>query len=340
MRVTSRRDALLALPLLCGAPGVRAQAPKAGPPKRMGVLNAGFEPQMPGPQRPFYLALREKGWILGDNLEVEPAFADGKIERVQGLAEELVRKRVDVILVIGDFASVIAARATRTIPIVFTFVLFPVEQGLIDSFARPGRNVTGRSEFAGVEVTLKRLQLLREAAPNAKRLSWLSGGTSPITVSGAVWDLRPMLEATAKDMGFETRFHDWSALPEIDAIFGDVTAWRAQAVTAGTGWVFDGRQRVAELALRHRLPSAFMFRQVVEAGGLLSYGAVQSQAETANATRQIAGYVDRILRGTPPAELPVERPNRYELVINMKTANALGLTIPQSLLLRADEVIQ
>jgi putative tryptophan/tyrosine transport system substrate-binding protein len=104
--------------------------------------------------------------------------------------------------------------------------------------------------------------------------------------------------------------------------------------------VFDGRQRVAELALRHRLPSAFMFRQVVEAGGLLSYGAVQSQAETANATRQIAGYVDRILRGTQPAEIPVERPNRYELVLNLKTANALGLKIPQSLRLRADEVIQ
>ena len=120
-----------------------------------------------------------------------------------------MRKRVDVITAVGDFAAVIAARATRTIPIVFTFVFFPLEQGLIDSFARPGRNVTGRSDFAGVEVTLKRLQLLREAAPTTKRLSWITGGTSPITVSGAGWDLRPMLEATAKDMGFETRFHDW-----------------------------------------------------------------------------------------------------------------------------------
>lgn len=338
--MTTRRDALLALPLLYPASQARAQAPKAGPPKRLGVLSAGFEPQLPRPQRPFYIALRDMGWILGENLIVEPAFADGKIERVQGLAEELVRKRVDAISAIGDFAAVIAARATRTIPIVFSFVFFPVEQGLIDSFARPGRNVTGRSDFAGVEVTLKRLQLLREAAPTTKRLSWITGGTSPITVSGAGWDLRPMLEATAKDMGFETRFHDWSALQDIDAIFGDVTAWRAQAVTAGIGWAFDGRQRLAELALHHRLPSAFTFRQVVEAGGLLSYGPVQSQAEFAKASRQVAGYVDRILRGTPPADLPVQRPDRYELVLNMKTANALGLTLPQSLLLRADEVIQ
>jgi putative tryptophan/tyrosine transport system substrate-binding protein len=206
--MTTRRDAVMALPLLCATSRIRALAPKAGSPKHLGVLSPGFDPQIPKPQRPIYIALREKGWILGDNLEVEPACADGKIERVQWLAEELVGKRVDVILAFGDFAAVIAARTTRTIPIVFTFVLFPVEQGLIDSFARPGRNVTGRSQFAGVEVTLKRLQLLREAAPNAKRLSWLSGGTSPITVSGAGWDLWPMLEATAKDMGFETQFHD------------------------------------------------------------------------------------------------------------------------------------
>jgi putative ABC transport system substrate-binding protein len=338
--MTTRRDALLALPFLYPASQARAQAPKHSPPKRLGVLSPSFEPQLPRSQRPFYVSLSEMGWILGDNLIVEPAFADGKIERVQELAEELVRKRVDVISVIGDFASVIAARATRTIPIVFSFVFFPVEQGLIDSFARPGRNVTGRSDFDGVEVSFKRLQLLREAAPSAKRLSWITGGTSPTTVSGTRWDLSPMLEATAKELGFEIRFHDWSALQDIDAIFGDMNTWHAQAVTAGIGWAFEGRQRLAELALRHRLPSAFIFRQVVEAGGLLSYGPVQSQAEFASASRQVAGYVDRILRGTPPADLPVQRPDRYELVLNMKTANALGLTIPRSLLLQAGEVIQ
>ena len=141
-----------------------------------------------------------------------------------------------------------------------------MEQGLIDSFARPGRNVTGRSDFAGVEVTLKRLQLLREAAPTTTAPFVDYGRDIPHNRFGRRIELRPMLEATAKDMGFETRFHDWSALQDIVAIFSDVTAWRAQAVTAGIGWAFDGRQRLAELALHHRLASAFIFRQVVEAG--------------------------------------------------------------------------
>ena len=143
----------------------------------------------------------------------------------------------------------------------------------------------------------------------------------------------------SKDVGFETKFHTLHSAQDVEAVFGEITDWRAQAITAGMGWnILDARQRLAALALRHRLPSAFIYRELVDAGGLLSFGVGRS--EQAYALERLVEYVDLILRGTRPADLPVERPNRYELVINMKTANALGLPIPQSLLLRADEVLK
>jgi putative tryptophan/tyrosine transport system substrate-binding protein len=338
--MTTRRDALLALPLLCATSSIQAQAPHAGPPRRLGALFPGFDDQGPRPQRPFYIGLRQRGWVLGENLVPEPAYADGKVERLGELAEQLVRKRVDVILVYGDPAAVAAARATRTIPIVFFGVFFPVELGLIDSYARPGRNATGQAQLAGIEITVKRREFLKEVAPGARRLSWLLAGDSPSleTVAGGSFNATPMLAAAAQRLGFEPRFHPWRAAQDLEAVFGEVAAWHAQAVTAGAGWVYDMRQRVAVLSLRHRLPSAFLYREVVESGGLLSYGVGRSEA--AYAQERLIEYVDRILRGTPPADLPVERPNRYELVLNMRTANSLGLNIPQSVLLRADEVIQ
>jgi putative ABC transport system substrate-binding protein len=177
--MTTRRDALLALPLLCGAPSLRGQKPSAIPPKRLGIISLGADSPTPPPQRPLYLALRQRGWILGENLLREPAYADGKPERLAGLAEELVRKRVDVILSLEDAPTVAAARATRTIPIVFTLAQFPVELGLVDSYARPGHNVTGQTFFAGVEVAFKRLVFLREIAPNSKRLSYLIPNEAP-----------------------------------------------------------------------------------------------------------------------------------------------------------------
>ena len=342
--MTTRRDALLALPLLCAASGASAQAPKAGPAKRMGHLRPESEPKTNWSEHPFYIALSKKGWILGENLVREPAYADWKIERLAGLAEELVRKRVDVILCNGDLATLAAARATRTIPILFFNVSWPLEQGLIDSYGRPGRNVTGQTLNTGPEVYTKRLQFLREIAPAAKRLSWLipADYISLETVAGGRFELAALLEAAAKGLGFETRFQPFRTAQDIDDAFGDITAWRAQAVAAGfwpgSDMVDIGQQRVAELALRHRLPSAFVYRWPVEVGGLLSYAISASESEY-QGTRLIE-YMDRILRGTPPADLPVEQPSRYELVINAKTAKALGLTIPPTLLARVDELIR
>jgi putative ABC transport system substrate-binding protein len=160
--MTTRREALLTLPLLCAASRIRAQVPVAGPPKRLGYLGSNPDPKTPPEQRPFGIGMRQKGWIHGDNLLREFAFTDGQaFERFPQLAEELVRKRVDAILSAGDVATVAAARATRTIPIVFVSVAYPVEEGLIDSYARPGRNATGLTLFAGIEVVIKRLELLR-----------------------------------------------------------------------------------------------------------------------------------------------------------------------------------
>ena len=278
------------------------------------------------------------GWIVGDNVVVERASADWKEERLAGIAEELIRKRVEVILTYGQIAPVVAARATRTIPIVFWAVNWPVEQGLIDSFARPGRNVTGVASYSGIEITHKRLEFLRAIAPAAKRLAWVSTENwfAPETVSGGRVDMIPALAVAAKDRGYEPRFHATPRGGDLDALFRDMSSSRAQAITYGGG--LDPPQRVAELALRYGLPSAFFFRDFVEAGGLLCYGVPDS--EFASLAKSRAEYVDRILRGAQPGNLPVEIPSRYELVINVKTAKALGLTIPQSVLARADELIQ
>ena len=337
--MTTRRDALKVLPLVCAPSLALAQIPKFGEPKRIGVLSVEEDRRTPTEERPFWIALSKKGWVLGKNLLVEPAYADGKPERLQELAEELIRKRVDVILS-GRDEILAAARATRTIPIVCIELLWPVEQGLIDSNARPGRNVTGLTVYTGIEVGNKRLQFLREIVPAAKRLSWLWGlnSISVETLAGSSVDMASVSEAAAKSMGFETKFHIARTTGDLDAVFADMIDWHAQAVLAAGRPVWEARQHVAELALRHRLPSAFVSREHVEAGGLLSYGIPASEWDRIG-IRQVE-YVDRILRGALPADLPVERPNRYELVINMKTAKALGVTIPQSVLLRADEVIQ
>ena len=239
--MTTRRHVLLTLPLLCAASRAGAQEPKARPLKHVGYLApySDPDPQTPWSQRPFYIAMRKKGWVVGENLMPEPAFADWKLERLAGLAEELVRKRVDVILCDGDLASLVAARATRTIPIVFFNVSFPVELGLIDSYSRPGRNVTGYAFFAGIEVTFKRLSLVREVAPAAKRLSllWSISSVPTETVDGDRFDPVSKVVATAKGLGFETRPHPLRTARDVEAAFGDANSWGAQAVAAAAPWL-------------------------------------------------------------------------------------------------------
>jgi putative tryptophan/tyrosine transport system substrate-binding protein len=206
-----------------------------------------------------------------------------------------------------------------------------------------GRNLTGLAlapEPPGLRlIEAKRPAFLREVRPNAKRLAWVGPAPSgQQTVLGGRFHPTPQMEADAIAQGLETRFFPWLVRQDVDAIFDAVVAWRAQAVTAGFGWAYIERERVGELVLQHRLPGAFLFREQVESGGLLSYGA--EFGDPAYRDRRFLEYVDQLFRGTPPAELPFEGPRRYQLAINLKTASALGLTIPQSLLLRADHVFQ
>ena len=286
-------------------------------------------------ERPFLAAMKAKGWNVGVNLLVERAHAEGNAERLPGLARELVQKHVDLIVSGGAQTTIAAARATSSIPIVFSGPLWPVEQGLIDSFRRPGGNVTGHAFYTGVEYSAKRLQFLREVAPTATRLSWVWPEFlfSAETMSGGRVDMIPVFDAAAKRLGFDTRFHLIGRGKDIDAVLAEMEVWKPQALTVGA----DPTHRLVKFALRHRIPNAFATREDVEAGALMCFGPAETPASWAIRT---AEYVDRIFRGAQPADIPVELPSRYELVISLKSSKALGLSVPRSLLARADEIIQ
>ncbi len=338
----NRRDAITALLALGAAAAplwVRAQSRPSAQSRTLGVLTPISSQDA---ERLFLGVLRAElkalGWIEGQNLVIEGAFADAKAERYPALAEELVRKRVDVIWAGTGPAAVAAARATKTIPIVFAEVPWPVETGLIDSFARPGRNVTGVSNYTGIEVSTKRLEFLKEIAPTATRLSWILDSSMEVTLDGGRFDIRPLLDPAARKLGYEVRYHYVAKDEDFDPAFADILNWRAQALAvAGSAAIFVARERIAAFAVRNRLPSAAATSWFVDAGGLLSYN--NADVFTVSIARG-AEYVDRIFRGARPADLAVDRPEKYELVINLKTAKALGLRIPQSVLTRAGRLIE
>lgn len=337
-----RRDtiaALLALGTTALPLGLRAQSRPSTQSRTLGVL-APVSSQ--DAERLFLTVLRAElkalGWNEGKNLVIEGAYADYKTERFPALAEQLVRKGVDIIWAITGPAAVAAARATKTIPIVFTAVPWPVEIGLIDSFSRPGRNVTGVSTYTGIEVSTKRLEFLREIAPTALRLSWILDPSMEAKLDGGRFDIRALLDPAAKQLGYEVRYHYVAKSDDVDRALADMLNWRAQALAVAGGAVtFAARERIAAFAVRNRLPSAAASSWFVEAGGLLSYD--DAGVSTGSIARGVE-YVDRIFRGARPADLPVNRPDKYELVINLKTAKALGLQIPQSVLLRAGRVVE
>jgi putative ABC transport system substrate-binding protein len=280
--------------------------------------------------------LTELGRIDGKNVIVVQARGEGREDRLPALAEELARKRVDVILAHGPEAAVAAARATKSVPIVFWGVGSAVELGLVPSFARPGGNVTGVAWNAAGEVQVaKPLELLRQIAPSAKRLASIWNPSAGFTVGGAEY-VYPEFESAVKSLGFEVRVYEARRDEDLEAIFVSILASRAQAVVAPT-MPLTGRnhRRIVDFANHNRLPSAFDARFFVEAGGLVSYG-----PDIPESQRRAIDYVDRILRGTRPADLPVELPSRFEVAVNLKTARALGLTVPQSVLLRADRLIE
>ena len=292
------------------------------------VWRVGFLSPTSANTNAFLKRMLELGYVEGKNLVIEWRFADGKLERLPGLAAELVQLKVDVIVVQSSPAISAAQKATTAIPIVMTSSGDPVRSGFVKSLARPGGNITGLSNMAG-DIAAKFIDLLRSVVPKLSRVAMLT----PSTTYG---ELSKSVQAAAQKAGVKTLMAEASTPQEIENAFSMMVREKADAVFVGSPSVFGQQHRqIAELALKYRLPSLFQDRVDVEVGGLMSYG----QKLTDNYERS-ATYVDKILKGAKPGDLPVEQPVSFELVVNLKTAKALGLTIPQSLLLRADEVIQ
>ncbi len=278
--------------------------------------------------------LRELGYVEGRNVVIEIRSADGKPERLPALAAELVALKVDVIVSGGGTLAALAAqRATRTLPIVVLAVGDPVTSGLVSSLAQPGANVTGLS-LLFPELVGKCVELLKQAVPGVSRIAvlWQPGAVPERSEK----DIFQGAEVAARALGVQLQVVEARGIEDFDLAFSKMTSARVSALTVLSTPVFvNGRKRLVELAAKNRLPTVFSFREYVEAGGLMSYG-----PDLTDMHRRAATYVDRILKGAKPGDLPVEQPTKFELVINLGTAKQLGLTIPPSVLARADELIR
>ncbi len=278
----------------------------------------------------FRQGLRELGYVEGKNIVTEYRYAEGKRDRLPALAAELVRLKVDVIVTAGASATRAAKKATSTIPIVMAQDSDPVGKGIVASLARPGGNITGLSTLAP-EISGKQLELLKEIVPKLSRVAVLGTSTRP----GNAQTLREV-ELAAGAFKVEVRYLDVLDPKKIETAFGAARKERVDAVLVLAGRILiSHRTQVVELAVKSRLPAIYPFPVYVEAGGLMSYGVRRSDL-----FRRAATYVDKILKGANPAELPVEQPTKFELVINLKTAKDLGITIPPTLLLQATKVIK
>jgi putative tryptophan/tyrosine transport system substrate-binding protein len=276
-------------------------------------------------------ALRELNWIEGRNIVIERRFSAGNFDRLREFAAELVRLKVDAIVAVASASTQAAKDATASIPICFVNAGDPVGQGFVMSLARPGGNVTGVSFDASPDITAKQLQLILETVPKASRVAVLWNPTSPFLRS--YWSVA---QAAAPALGVVLQSLEVQDASQYETAFKAIGRDRADAlVVLSDSFATFHRARIAELAAEHRLPVLYGHRQYVEAGGLMSYG-----PSLFDVYRRAAAYVDKILKGTRPADLPVEQPTKYELVINLKTAKALGLELTPTLLARADEVIE
>jgi putative ABC transport system substrate-binding protein len=279
----------------------------------------------------FQRGLKDLGWIEGQNIVIEWRFSGGRAELLPDLAAELVRLRVDLIVVPSSPTALAAKNATKTIPLVTVAVGDPVALGLVASLARPGGNITGLTNSVGPEIAGKQLELLKEVVPKVSRMAVL---WNPNTRGNGL-ALRET-EIAARALGLELQPLEARSLNDFDRAFAAMTAKRAGALLVLGDVMFSThRNRLADLAAKNRLPAMSAARESVEAGWLMSYG-----PNTPELFRRAAAYVDKILKGAKPGDLPIEQPSKFELVINVKTAKALGLTMPPSLLQRADEVIQ
>ena len=278
----------------------------------------------------FRQGLREHGYIEGQNLTLEERWAEGRSERFPELVGELVRLKAQVILTVSLPAALAAKSATTTTPIVF-IAGDPLGSGLVASLARPGGNLTGLSISLGEDFSGKWLELLKEALPKATRVAVLWNPTNPANAAYLT-----VLRGAAQKLGVKLQSAEVREPGGFDSAFSSMSAERAQAlVVVVDPLTVRYRGRIAELAAKNRLPAMYGFREFADAGGLMAYG-----ANVADLCRHAATYVDKILKGAKPADLPIEQPTTFELVINLKTAKALGLTIPQTLLQRADQVIE
>ena len=315
--------------ILCAnAPAVEAQQPQRVP--RVGVLSTATQSTPPMALRldAFRQALRELGFVEGETIAFEYRSAEGNPDRLAGLAAELVRLNVDCIVTAGDSPSRAAKKAASTIPIVMANTSNPIQAGLVSSLARPGGNITGLAS-ASVDLAGKRLELLKEIVPKLSRVAIFS---DPRSSDGSLAET----EGAARAQGVHLNPVEVRSLGELEDAFRAAAKSRTSALIIGWGGLFvTHRARIIQLAEKYRLPAVYPEQEYVPAGGLMAYAASVTELY-----RRAAVYVDKILRGAKPADLPVEQPTKFELVINLKTAKALGLTIPQSVLIRADEVIK
>jgi putative tryptophan/tyrosine transport system substrate-binding protein len=279
----------------------------------------------------FRQGLKEAGYIEGQNVAIEYRFAENQYGRLPALAADLARRQVAVIAASGGPPAALAAKgATTTIPIVFNMGADPIALGLVDSLNRPGGNLTGVSSL-NVELGPKRLELLHELAPTATNIAMLVNPTNPNAEAYST-----ALKTAARTLGVQLQVLHASTERDFDMVFATLVQLQVGALVIGTDGFFITRsEQFAELAVRHAMPTIFVFREFAAAGGLMSYG-----GSLTDEYRQVGGYTGRILKGEKPADLPVQQATKVELIINLKTARALGLTVPLALLTRADEVIE
>ena len=306
----------------------QAQQPKKVP--RIGFLSPFTSAAAAHWHEAFRQGLREHGWVEGKNIAIEYRYAEGKNDRLPDLVADLVRLKVDIIVASVNTDALAAKNATRAIPIVVASAGDPVAIGLVESLAHPGGNVTGLSQISP-ELAGKRLELLKEIVPKLSRMAVLwnpQGTTSPLA-----WK---EIQLPARELGVQLHSLEVRSPNEFDKAFEKATKARAGALAIMPDPLFAGNlKRIAELAAKSRLPSIFHLSEFVDSGGLVAYGPDRSDQ-----FRRAATYVDKILKGRKPADLPVEQPMKFELVINLKTAKQIGLTIPPWMLMRADKVIK
>lgn len=323
----NRRILLIGLPIgLLPALHVRAQPQ----PKVLGLLSPYSSREIELGRDVLTRAMLDLGYTRGKQFVVVERLADGRNERLPELAAELVKLKVDLILASSTNAVAAAQAATTTIPIVFESVGDPVRAGFADSLAHPGHNITGLANFSA-DLAPRRFQLLKQMVPSLTRVAVLVNSTNPYYATQV-----PKTQAVAEQLGLRAQIVSASSPEEMEPAFLAFASQHAQAVfVSPDAYLWVQRQRIAELALKYGLPSMYPFAECVEVGGLMSYG-----VDYLNGIRVVASYVDRILKGAKPGELPIEQPTRVDLVINRRTADTLKLTIPQVLLLQAEKVIE